>query len=88
LTFLFDLGKFNLQQKGVLHLIHFAMFELSKQILEKVSFDKVLFKKELHKALKWLKEDERVMFKVWCLATFGQMYGDVIKEVFRNVTKT
>ncbi len=33
------------------------MFELSKNILEKVSFDKALFRKELTKAMQWLKPE-------------------------------
>ena len=37
------------------------MFEYTKEILMKVSFDKVLFKKELKKAVKWLKSEERRM---------------------------
>ena len=64
------------------------MFELSKKILEKVSFDKTLFRKELTKAVKWLKPDEKTMLMVWCLATFGNQYKDVIKEVFKNITKS
>ena len=64
------------------------MFELSKKILEKVSFDKTLFRKELTKAVKWLKPDEKMMLMVWCLATFGNQYKDVIKEVFKNITKS
>ena len=47
------------------------MFELSKSILEKVSFDKILFRKELKKAIKWVKPNEKTLLKVWCLATFG-----------------
>lgn len=64
------------------------MFELSKKILEKVSFDKTLFRKELIKAVKWLKPDEKMLLMVWCLATFGTQYKDVIKEVFKNITKS
>lgn len=64
------------------------MFELSKKILEKVSFDKTLFRKELIKAVKWLKPDEKMMLMVWCLATYGNQYRDVIKEVFKNITKS
>ena len=41
------------------------MFELSKKILEKVSFDKTLFRKELIKAVKWLKPDEKTMLMMW-----------------------
>jgi hypothetical protein len=60
------------------------MLELSKQILEKVSFDRKLFKKELRKSLKWIQPQERLHLKTWCLATFGAMYGDVIMDVFEN----
>jgi len=64
------------------------MFELSKNILEKVSFDRALFQKELMKAAKWLKPDEKTLLKVWCLTTFGHMYKNEILEVFKNVTKS
>ena len=60
---------------------------MSKKILERVSFDRALFKKELMKSLNWLKPDEKLLLKVWCLSTFGHMYKDVILEVFRSVTK-
>ncbi len=64
------------------------MFELSKNILEKVSFDKTLFRKELAKAIKWLKPEEKILLMMWCLATFGHRYRDVITEVYKNVTKS
>jgi hypothetical protein len=64
------------------------MLELSKHILQKVSFDRTLFRKELQKAIKWLKKEDLILFKIWCLATFGNIYGDVIREVFRNITKS
>jgi len=63
------------------------MLEFSKQVLEKVSFDKVLFRKELMKAVKWVKKEEAIVLQAWCLATFGNIYGDVITDVFRSVTK-
>jgi hypothetical protein len=62
------------------------MYELSKRILEKVSFDKALFRKELIKAIKWIKPDEKALLKVWCLATFGNIYTEEILEVFKNLT--
>ncbi|MFT5919338.1 MAG: hypothetical protein ACI9FU_001146, partial [Granulosicoccus sp.] len=46
------------------------MLELSKKILQKVSFDRKLFKKELRKSLNWLKPNEHILLKTWCLATF------------------
>ncbi len=62
------------------------MFEYTKQILLKVSFDKKLFRKELAKAMTWLKNDEKHMLRLWCIATFGRHYYDVISEVFRKVS--
>ena len=59
------------------------MFEYTKQILTKVSFDKSLFRKELIKALRLLKKDERLLLKVWCVASFAT-YSDVIVDVFRK----
>jgi hypothetical protein len=63
------------------------MFEMSKKILERVSFDRALFRKELTKAVRWIKPDEKLLLQVWCLSTFGHMYKDVILEVFRGVAK-
>lgn len=59
------------------------MFEYTKNILTKVSFDKSLFRKELAKAVKMLKNDERRLLKVWCIATFAS-YSDVVIDVFRK----
>jgi hypothetical protein len=63
------------------------MFEYTKEILLKVSFDRVLFRKELKKAVKWLKREERGMLMVWCIATFGHRYSDIISEAFKHVSK-
>jgi hypothetical protein len=65
-----------------------AMLDMSKTILEKVSFDKILFRKELSKAIQWLKPDEKMILKVWALGTFGHMYKDVILDVYKSVTKS
>lgn len=61
------------------------MFEYTKQILTKVSFDKNLFRKELAKALRLLKKDEKKLLKIWCVATYAA-YTDIIVEVFRKVS--
>jgi hypothetical protein len=63
------------------------MFEYSKEILTKVSFDRNLFNKELKKAITWLKKDERKLLMMWCLTTFGNRYGDIILAAFRQVVK-
>ncbi len=59
------------------------MFELSKEILEKVSFDRDLFKKELEKAIKWLCRSEEVRsLRKWCLEKFGHVYNEIIVSTF------
>ena len=62
------------------------MLELTKKILLKVSFDKMLFQKELKKSLKWIKKEETLLLKAWCLATFGMQYKDVIMDVFESIS--
>jgi len=64
------------------------MYEMSKKILEKVSFDRALFYKELVKALRSIKPDEKMLLKAWCLSNFGHIYKDVIIDAFKLVTKT
>lgn len=63
------------------------MFEYSKEILTKVSFDRALFIKELYKSIAWLKKDERKLLLVWCLTTFGHKYGDIISQAFRHYVR-
>ncbi len=60
------------------------MLELSKLVLQKVSFDRLLFQKELDKAAKWVGERDQLILMAWCLATFGHMYKDVILKVFQE----
>lgn len=61
------------------------MLEYSKLILQKVSFNGDLFKKELGKAVKFLKRDEIVMLQIWCMVTFSDKYADIIKEIFEKI---
>jgi len=61
------------------------MFEFSKTILEKVSFDRSLFCKELKKAIKLIQPNEKTLLKVWCLATFGNEYQKEILEIFSSI---
>ena len=60
------------------------MLSFSKSVLQKVSFDKGLFKKELKKSVAWLNKQELLTLKVWCLSTFGT-HKDIILDVFENV---
>jgi hypothetical protein len=59
------------------------MLRYTEIILQKVSFNKELFRKELKKSIKWLKKEEVVLLKAWVIVNFGNMYYDVINEVFK-----
>jgi hypothetical protein len=59
------------------------MLELCKEILLKVSFDKLLFQKELNKAITWItNSDEKESLKTWCFSKFGKEYKEVINLAF------
>jgi hypothetical protein len=61
------------------------MLEFTKKILSKVSFDKILFKKELSKSARWLSKEEVITLKIWTLTTFAQ-YKNTILEVFDQIS--
>lgn len=46
------------------------MLEYCKTVLKKVSFDSLLFEKELTKSFKWLNESEKQDFLIWCIQNF------------------
>ena len=69
-----------IQQKPITHMLEFC-----KEILTKVSFDRILFRKELRKAIKWLQREELVQLKQWCMDTFGTNYKDIILASFRPI---
>jgi hypothetical protein len=35
----------------------------------------------------WLKKEERKLLLVWCLATFGHRYSEIIMQMFRSYVK-
>ncbi len=59
------------------------MLKYTKTVLQKVSFNRDLFKKELQKSLRLLRKDEVIVLQTWCVINFGTMYMDVINEVFK-----
>jgi hypothetical protein len=61
------------------------MLEYVKTILLKVSFDKMLFEKELRKALRTLVPGEAGQLKAWCYEQFSTLYRRVLNRVFRQV---
>ena len=56
------------------------MLEMTKLVLQRVSFDSHLFKKELLKALKWLKKEEAIALQAWCIATFGNEFAALFSQ--------
>ena len=62
------------------------MLELTKKILSNVSFDRILFQKELNKALSWISDTEELKsFKMWCIVEFGGKYPNIISRAFERV---
>jgi hypothetical protein len=62
------------------------MLELTKKILVSVSFDRLLFQKELYKSLKWISDTEELKtFKMWCIVEFGATYPKIISRAFSGV---
>ena len=61
------------------------MLEHQKLILEKVSHNKELFRKELVKSLKWLKSYEIFRLHVWLKQRFYLTHGDIIRDVFEFI---
>lgn len=51
-------------------------------ILQKVSDDRDVFKKELKKSLVWLNSFETMELKKWVYDKFGDTHRQHIKEVF------
>jgi hypothetical protein len=49
-----------------------TMFEYSKMILEKVSFEPRIFRKELRKALRQSTNEEFGQLMSWCRSKFGK----------------
>lgn len=58
------------------------MLNYVKTVLTKVSFDALLFEKELRKAIKVLIADEINELKNWCYARFGSEHGAILNKCF------
>jgi len=62
------------------------MLEYAKIILLKVSFSRLLFEKELRKALRTMLPADLPHFRTWCYTEFSRLYRRVLKRVFRAHT--
>jgi hypothetical protein len=58
------------------------MLKYVKTILTKVSFDALLFEKELRKAIKSLIADEVNELRNWCYASFGREHEAILNRCF------
>lgn len=58
------------------------MLEHQKIVIDKVSTDRDLFRKELIKSLKWLSHDEIIELQKWVKEKYWKMHEEVIRELF------
>ena len=58
------------------------MLEYVKTILEKVSFDRLLFEKELRKSFAVLVKEELIELKSWCYVQFATVHANILNQVF------
>jgi hypothetical protein len=58
------------------------MLEFKKRILMKVSFDLMLFEKELRKAIKWLQKEESIELRNWCYQQFSKTYWPIVDRCY------
>lgn len=55
------------------------MLEHQKMVLRAVSDNEELFKKEMNKALRWLKPREKILFQKWLRENFINQYPGLIE---------
>lgn len=58
------------------------MIEYVKTILQKVSFSKYLFERELRKGLRLISPTETQEFKDWCYLMFGKAHHIILNRYF------
>lgn len=58
------------------------MLNYVKTVLTKVSFDALLFEKELRKAIRVLVADEINDLKNWCYTRFGNQHEAILDRCF------
>ena len=63
------------------------MLDYAKLILQKVSFNRALFEKELRKALRAVLPADLAAFRVWCYQQFSRLYRRVLNRAFRQAAR-
>jgi hypothetical protein len=58
------------------------MLNYVKTVLTKVSFDALLFEKELRKAIKVLIGDDIQELRLWCYTRFGTQHEAILNRCF------
>jgi len=53
-----------------------SRLEYAKTILQKVSFDARLFRKEFKKSLTWVSAEERSLLREWVVVNYRHLTGD------------
>ncbi|MBN1118775.1 MAG: hypothetical protein JXA77_16305 [Bacteroidales bacterium] len=61
------------------------MLEHHKIILQRVSYDKNLFRKEIVKSFRWLKSYEIIELHQWLKKTYGRRHPEIIKDIFEFI---
>jgi len=61
------------------------MLDHQKFVLDKLSCDKELFRKEIIKSFKWLKSYEILQLYRWLKKKYGHTHADVIKDIFQHI---
>ncbi len=58
------------------------MLEFCKTVVNAVSFDRLLFEKEIRKSLDLLSSNELHEFKNWCYQNFGESLIEILNKCF------
>lgn len=58
------------------------MLKYQMMIIEKVSFNRELFEKEIRKSMRMLSHNELEELRAWAFAKYGNRYSDVLRRTF------
>jgi hypothetical protein len=61
------------------------MLDQQKIILNQLSYDKELFRREIIQSFKWLKSYEILQLHRWLKENFDKTHHDVIQEIFEYI---